>query len=102
DSFRLADMGTSPFTVVKSITTVMTIYTVYTNLSIPNIRHILALYMPAKGKTSLSLNIDPDLLARIDKYRHRRMLVTRTEAREFLLDAGLKANPEKPTPKKEE
>jgi metal-responsive CopG/Arc/MetJ family transcriptional regulator len=45
--------------------------------------------------------MDPDLLARIDKYRHRRMFATRTEAIEFLLEAALKANPERPMPKGE-
>jgi metal-responsive CopG/Arc/MetJ family transcriptional regulator len=52
--------------------------------------------MPAKGKTAISLNLDPDLLARIDKYRFKRMFPTRTEAIEFLLDTALKANPERP------
>jgi hypothetical protein len=52
--------------------------------------------MGAKGKTPLNMNIDPDLLARIDKYRFKRMFATRTEAMEALLEAGLKANPEKP------
>jgi hypothetical protein len=50
--------------------------------------------MPAKGKIALNMNLDPELLVRIDKYRHRRMFSTRTEAIEVLLDAGLKANPE--------
>jgi metal-responsive CopG/Arc/MetJ family transcriptional regulator len=57
--------------------------------------------MPAKGKTALSLNLDPELLARIDKYRFRRMFPTRTEAIEFLLEAALKLNPERPAPKGE-
>lgn len=57
--------------------------------------------MPAKGKTALSLNLNPDLLARIDKFRFKRMFPTRTEAIEFLLDAALKLNPEKPAPKGE-
>jgi metal-responsive CopG/Arc/MetJ family transcriptional regulator len=52
--------------------------------------------MAAKGKTSINMNIDPDLLARIDKYRFKRMFPTRTEAIETLLEAGLRANPEKP------
>ena len=58
--------------------------------------------MPAQGKTAISLNIDPDLLARIDKYRYKRMFPSRTEAIEVLLDAGLKANPERPAPPKGE
>ena len=53
--------------------------------------------MGAKGKTAINMNIDPDLLARIDKYRFKRMFATRTEAMEVLLEAGLKANPEKPS-----
>ena len=57
--------------------------------------------MAAKGKTPLNLNIDPELLARVDKYPHRRMFATRTEAIETLLDAGLKANPENPAAKGE-
>ena len=52
--------------------------------------------MPAQGKTPLNMNIDPDLLAKIDRYRFKRMFATRTEAIEFLLDAALKLNPEKP------
>jgi metal-responsive CopG/Arc/MetJ family transcriptional regulator len=57
--------------------------------------------MPAKGKTSISLNIDPELLARVDKYRFKRMVASRTEAIELLLEAGLKANPENPVKKRE-
>ena len=57
--------------------------------------------MAAKGKTAINLNLDPELLARIDKYRFKRMFATRTEAMEALLDAGLKANPEKPAPRSE-
>jgi metal-responsive CopG/Arc/MetJ family transcriptional regulator len=57
--------------------------------------------MPAKGKTSISLNIDPELLARVDKYRFKRMVASRTEAIELLLEAGLKANPENPANKRE-
>lgn len=51
--------------------------------------------MPAKGKKALNLNIDPDLLARVDKYRFKRMFATRTEAIENLLDHALKSNPER-------
>ena len=58
--------------------------------------------MAAKGKTAINLNLDPDLLARIDKYRFKRMFSTRTEAMETLLEAGLKANPDKPVAAKEE
>jgi hypothetical protein len=58
--------------------------------------------MAAKGKTAINLNLDPDLLARIDKYRFKRMFATRTEAMEVLLEAGLKANPEKPPAAKSE
>jgi len=57
--------------------------------------------MPAKDKTPLNMNIDPSLLARIDKFRFKRMFATRTEAIEFLLDAALKLNPERPAPKGE-
>jgi hypothetical protein len=60
---------------------------------------VYSIYMPAKGKTPLNMNIAPELLARIDKYRFKRMFATRTEAIEFLLDAALKLNPEKPTAK---
>lgn len=54
--------------------------------------------MPAKGKTPLFMNIDPDLLARIERFRFKRMFATRSEAIEFLLNTALKANPncEKP------
>jgi metal-responsive CopG/Arc/MetJ family transcriptional regulator len=52
--------------------------------------------MPAKGKTPLNMNIDPELLARIEKYRFKRMFATRSEAIEFLLEAALKLNPDKP------
>ena len=57
--------------------------------------------MAAQGKTPLNMNIAPELLARIDKYRFKRMFATRTEAIEFLLDAALKSNPEKPAAKGE-
>lgn len=43
----------------------------------------------------LNMNINVDLLERIDKYRFRRMFPTRSEAIEALLDAGLKVNPER-------
>ena len=46
-------------------------------------------------------NIDPDLLARIDKFRFTRMFPTRTEALECLLDAGLKVKLENPSLAKE-
>jgi hypothetical protein len=55
--------------------------------------------MPAKGKTALNLNISPELLERVDRYRFKRMFATRTEAIEFLLEAALKLNPEKPAAK---
>jgi hypothetical protein len=58
--------------------------------------------MAAKGKTPINMNIDPDLLARIDKYRFKKMFPTRTAAMEVLLDAGLKANPERPAAAKSE
>jgi hypothetical protein len=60
---------------------------------------VYSVYMPAKGKTALNLNIDPELLARIDKYRFKRMFASRTEAIEFLLEAALKMNPDRPTAK---
>jgi hypothetical protein len=62
---------------------------------------VYSIYMPAKGKIPLNMNIAPELLARIDKYRFKRMFATRTEAIEFLLDAALKANPERPAAKGE-
>jgi metal-responsive CopG/Arc/MetJ family transcriptional regulator len=62
---------------------------------------VYSIYMPAKGKTALNMNIDPDLLARIDKYRFKRMFASRSEAIEFLLEAALKLNPERPMPKGE-
>ena len=57
--------------------------------------------MPAKGKTPLNMNMDPDLLARVDKYRFKQMFASRSEAIEFLLDVALKANPQRPAPKGE-
>jgi metal-responsive CopG/Arc/MetJ family transcriptional regulator len=56
--------------------------------------------MPKAGARVLNLNISEDLLDRIEKYRHKRMFATRTEAIEALLEAGLKANPENPTKQK--
>jgi len=50
-------------------------------------------FMPAKGKTPLNINIDTALLEKIDKYRHRRMFSTRTEAIEFLLQFAVSKNP---------
>lgn len=44
---------------------------------------------------ALTLNIDIDLLDRVDKYRFKRMFASRTEAIEFLLDYALKQNPER-------
>ena len=52
--------------------------------------------MPAKGKIALNLNIDPELIARVDAFRFRRMFPTRTQAIEALLNAGLKVNPAGP------
>lgn len=46
-------------------------------------------HVPAKGKTSISLNIDPELLARVDKYRFKRMLASRTEAIELFVGSGV-------------
>lgn len=57
---------------------------------------VYASYMGAKGKSALNMNIAPDLLARIDKYRFKRMFATRSEAIEFLLEAALKLNPDRP------
>ena len=54
--------------------------------------------MPAKGKTPLNMNIDPELLAKIEKYRFKRMFATRSEAIEFLLEAALKLNPDREKP----
>ena len=55
--------------------------------------------MPAKGKKQLNMNMDPELLARIDRFRFKRMFATRSEAIEFLLEYALKANPERPPAK---
>jgi metal-responsive CopG/Arc/MetJ family transcriptional regulator len=57
--------------------------------------------MAAKGKIAINLNLTAELLARIDRYRFKRMFATRTEAIEFLLEAALKLNPERPTVKGE-
>jgi len=43
------------------------------------------------------MNIDPERLAKVDKYRFRRICATRSEAIEFLLEAALKLNPERLT-----
>ena len=53
-------------------------------------------HIPRPGTKPLHMNIDADLLERIDKYRFRRMFVARSEAIEFLLEAALKLNPERP------
>jgi metal-responsive CopG/Arc/MetJ family transcriptional regulator len=58
--------------------------------------------MAAKGKTPININMNPDLLARIDRYRFKRMFPTRTEAIEALLEAGLKTNPDKPAAERSE
>ncbi len=39
------------------------------------------------------MNIDPGLLAKIERLRFKRMFATRSEAIEFLLNTGLKAKP---------
>jgi len=57
--------------------------------------------MPPKGKVAISLNLDPDLLARIDKYRFKRMFASRTDAIWTLPEAGVKVNPENPAKKGE-
>jgi metal-responsive CopG/Arc/MetJ family transcriptional regulator len=49
--------------------------------------------MPEKETKVLNMNIDKDLLDRIEKYRFRRMFKSRSEAIEFLLDYALRANP---------
>jgi hypothetical protein len=79
---------------------IKTVYIVYNLLSTQSRRCILST-MPAKGKKPLNLNIDPDILARIDTYRFKRMFATRTEAIEFLLDAALKMNPPRPPAKEQ-
>jgi hypothetical protein len=58
-------------------------------------------YMAQRQTKPLNFNIDKALLDRVEKYRFKRMFATRTEAIEFLLDAALKLNPERPTPKGE-
>ena len=49
----------------------------------------------------LHMNIDSDLLERIEKYRFKREFSTRTRAMEFLLESALKLDPypkkQKPT-----
>jgi hypothetical protein len=57
--------------------------------------------MPGKRKIQVNMNLDPELLARVEKYRLNRMFATRSEAIEALLDAGLKVNPEHPVLKGE-
>jgi metal-responsive CopG/Arc/MetJ family transcriptional regulator len=59
---------------------------------------------PAATKP-LNMNISADLLERVDKYRFKCMFQSRSEAIEFLLEAALKLNPErpkKPAPKEAE
>ncbi len=56
--------------------------------------------MAKAGAKVLNLNVNEELLERIEKYRHKRMFSSRTEAIEILLYAGLKANPENPALKK--
>jgi len=46
------------------------------------------------------MNINVALLARVDKYRFKRMFRTRSEAIEFLLEVALKLNPDKPNDQK--
>ncbi len=50
---------------------------------------------PAATKP-LNMNISADLLERVDKYRFKRMFQSRSEAIEFLLEAALKLNPDRP------
>jgi metal-responsive CopG/Arc/MetJ family transcriptional regulator len=54
-----------------------------------------------EGKVTLNMNIDKELMARIDQYRFKRQFAARTEAIEWLLKAALKLNPERPIPKGE-
>jgi len=49
-----------------------------------------------KERAEMLLRIPKPLMARIEKFRHRRMFRTKTEAIIALLEAGLKANPPKP------
>lgn len=51
------------------------------------------IFMPVKNKRPLFMNIDPGLLAKIERLRFKRMFATRSEAIEFLLNTGLKAKP---------
>jgi metal-responsive CopG/Arc/MetJ family transcriptional regulator len=51
--------------------------------------------MAKRDAKPLNMNIDADLLERIEKYRFKRMFASRSEAIEFLLEAGLKLNPER-------
>ncbi len=52
--------------------------------------------MAKKETKPLNMNIDRALLARIDKYRFKRMFPSRSGAIESLLEAGLKLNPGRP------
>lgn len=63
---------------------------------IVNINRDIVFAMAKTETKPLNMNIRAELLERIDKYRHKRMFATRTEAIEALLEAGLKANPERP------
>jgi len=50
----------------------------------------------AKHNTkAILINLDPELLDKIETYRHKRMFPTRAEAIYTLLLAGLRANPER-------
>ncbi len=49
-----------------------------------------------EGTKGININMQEELLDRLDKYRFKRMFPTRTEAIEFLLDYALKANPKRP------
>jgi metal-responsive CopG/Arc/MetJ family transcriptional regulator len=59
------------------------------------------LYMAERETKPLNMNIDKALLDRVEKYRFKQMFASRSEAIEFLLDAALKVNPQRPAPKGE-
>lgn len=51
--------------------------------------------MKPKASRALHIKLSTHIWDRLEKFRFRRMFATRTEAIEFLLDYGLKANPQR-------
>jgi hypothetical protein len=67
------------------------------SMYIVNIKRIWYTDRMQKSATKpLHMNINADLLERVEKYRFKRMFATRSEAIEFLLEAALKLNPDRP------